>query len=219
MRMIRCSMYCSELENYNGGAEMKENRYGNSSRKSKETDVYAEVRLNGIGTSKISTGIGFFDHMIELMSAHGGFEIRLTCKGDLDIDGHHSIEDCGIVLGKAFADALGDKKGIARYGTSFVPMDESLAFVSIDISGRPHLSFQVPSMNSLVGGFDTQLLEEFFRAFSTHCALTLHVTVLYGKNSHHMIEAVFKAFGRALKQAYSLEGDERNVPSTKGIID
>lgn len=194
-------------------------RCGSSTRKSKETEVIAEICLNGKGQSEISTGIGFFDHMIELMSAHGGFEIQLTCKGDLNVDGHHTVEDCGIVLGKAFADALGDKRGIARYGTAFVPMDESLAFVSIDVSGRPHLSLQIPSMSPLVGGFDTQLLEEFFKAFSTHCALTLHVSVLYGRNSHHMIEAVFKAFSRALKQAVSLDGDETKLPSTKGIID
>jgi len=198
---------------------MKENRIGRASRKSKETEVHGSVCFNGGGMSKVSTGIGFFDHMIELMAGHGGFEIQLNAKGDLGVDGHHTVEDCGIVLGKAFAEALGDKKGIARYGTSFVPMDESLAFVSIDVSGRPYLSFQVPYMNPMVGKFDTQLLEEFFRAFSVHCALTLHLTVMYGKNSHHMIEAIFKAFGRALRLASSYEGNESNVPSTKGIID
>ena len=198
---------------------MKTLRCGKSSRKSNETEVFAEVLLKREGLSKINTGIGFFDHMIEMMSAHGGFEIQLACKGDLDVDGHHTVEDCGIVLGKAFADALGDKKGIARYGTAFIPMDESLAFVSIDVSGRPYLSYQVPLMSPLIGRFDTQLLEEFLRAFSMHCGLTLHVTVLYGKNSHHMIEAVFKAFGRALRQAVAFDGEEGSIPSTKGIID
>ena len=198
---------------------MKALRCGKASRKSNETEVSAEIVLKREGLSKITTGIGFFDHMIELMAAHGGFDIKLTCNGDLDVDGHHTVEDCGIVLGKAFADLLGDKKGIARYGTAFVPRDESLAFVSIDVSGRPYLSYQVPLMTPLVGGFDTQLLEEFLRAFTTHCGLTLHITVLYGKNSHHMIEAVFKALGRALRQAVAFEGEEGIMPSTKGIID
>jgi len=198
---------------------MKDLRCGKSSRKSNETEVLAEVHLRGESISKINTGIGFFDHMLELMASHGGFEIHLTCKGDLDIDGHHTVEDCGIVLGKAFTEAIGRKEGITRYGTAFIPMDESLAFVSIDVSGRPYLSFQAPSMLPLVGGFDTQLLEEFLRAFSMHCGLTLHATVLYGKNSHHMIEAVFKALGRALRQSVALEGGKREIPSTKGIID
>jgi len=194
-------------------------RSGKAERVTNETNVLAEVKLKRVNPSKINTKIGFFDHMIDLMAAHGNFEINMSCEGDLNVDGHHTVEDAGIVLGKAFLYALGDKRGITRYGTAFVPMDESLALVSLDISGRPFLSYQVPALTQTIGEFDTQLVEEFFRAFSVHCGLTLHIAVLYGKNSHHMIEAVFKAFGRALKQAVTFEEDASKIPSTKGIID
>jgi imidazoleglycerol-phosphate dehydratase len=194
-------------------------RIGNVTRKSTETRVDVEVTLEGKGTSQIHTGIGFFDHMLILLASHGSFNLRVSCSGDLEVDGHHTVEDVGIVLGKAFDKALGDRKGIYRYGTFFVPMDESLAMASVDISGRPHVHYRVPELASMVGEFDTQLTEEFFRAFCNHCGVTLHLRVLYGRNTHHMLEAAFKAFARALKQAVAICNQEENVPSTKGIID
>ena len=194
-------------------------RTGEFTRASAETRIEAEVTLEGKGISRIDTGIGFFDHMLELFTMHGGFDISITCDGDLEVDGHHTVEDTGIVLGKAFDKALGERKGIARYGTFFVPMDESLAMVSIDIGGRPYLYYQTPELTEKVGQFDTQLAEEFFRAFSNNCGIAIHVRVLYGRNTHHMLEAVFKAFGRAMKQATAIEGDLKRIPSTKGIID
>jgi len=186
---------------------------------SAETRVEAEITLEGSGVSQIDTGIGFFDHMLELFTLHGGFDIHLSCNGDLEVDGHHTVEDTGIVLGKAFAKALGERKDIARYGTFFVPMDESLAMVCIDIGGRPFLYYQTPDLAGRVGQFDTQLAEEFFRAFSNSCGIGIHVRVLYGRNTHHMLEAVFKAFGRAMKQAVTITGNTGQVPSTKGVMD
>ncbi|NLO81857.1 MAG: imidazoleglycerol-phosphate dehydratase HisB [Clostridiales bacterium] len=194
-------------------------RTGKFSRVSNETRIEAEVTLEGSGVSQIDTGIGFFDHMLELFTMHGGFDINLSCRGDLEVDGHHTVEDAGIVLGKAFDIALGERRGIARYGTFFVPMDESLAMASIDIGGRPYLYYQTPELNEKVGQFDTQLAEEFFRAFAYSCGIGLHVRVLYGRNTHHMLEAVFKAFGRALKQAAAIVEDTGRIPSTKGIMD
>lgn len=194
-------------------------RIGLAERVSSETKSYAEFCLSRSESGKIKTKVGFFDHMIDLLAVHGDFTITLDCDGDLEVDGHHTVEDAGIVLGKAFSNAVGDKKGINRYGTFFVPMDESLAMVSLDISGRPFLCYQVPTLTQKIGDFDTQLVEEFFRAFSLHAGITLHISVLYGKNSHHMIEAVFKAFGRALRQAVAIGGNTDAIPSSKGIID
>lgn len=196
-------------------------RIGMATRKSFETDVSVSVNLNGKGSINIETGIGFFDHMLTLFAAHGCFELNVNCIGDLEIDGHHTVEDIGIVMGKVFRQALGERKGILRYGTTFLPMDESLVMVSLDISGRPYLHYEVPALNSLVGDFDTQLVEEFLRSFSNHCGLTLHIRVLYGRNTHHIIEGIFKAFGRALKQAVALDPEItlESIPSTKGIID
>lgn len=194
-------------------------RIGRAERHSKETSVRVEINLEGRGQAQIDTGIGFFDHMLNILAGHSGFDLIVECRGDLNIDGHHTVEDVGIVLGRAFAQALGDKKGICRYGTCFVPMDESLAMVSLDISGRPYLHYEMPPLAPMVGNFDTQLAEEFFRAFCNQCGVTLHVRVLYGKNAHHMLEAVFKAFARALRQAVSIGKEMDKVPSTKGIID
>jgi imidazoleglycerol-phosphate dehydratase len=188
-------------------------------RRSAETKVEAEVKLEGSGAAQVHTGIGFFDHMLVLLAWHSGFDLCVNCSGDLNVDGHHTVEDVGIVLGRAFARALGDKKGISRYGTCFIPMDESLAMVSVDISGRPYLHYETPQLAPMVGGFDTQLVEEFFRAFCIQCGAALHVRVLYGRNTHHMLEAVFKAFARALKQAVVIEENSEKVPSTKGIMD
>ncbi len=190
-------------------------------RKSYETDISLFICLEGEGNIEIDSGIGFFDHMLTLLAAHGSFDISLRCVGDLYVDGHHTVEDIGIVFGKAFRKALGDRKGINRYGTVFVPMDECLAMVSLDISGRPYLHYEVPEMAERVGDFDTELLEEFLRAFSVHGGITLHVRVLYGKNTHHIIESIFKALGRALKTAVALEENmtDMKIPSTKGILD
>jgi len=198
---------------------MSQLRSASVSRNSSETQISAKVVIDGSGKVDINTGIGFFDHMLNLFAKHGSFNITIECKGDLEIDGHHTVEDCGIVLGKAFSQAIGDKKGINRYGSFFAPMDEALAFVAIDVSGRPHLEFESPELQLIVGDFDSELFEEFLKAFIIHCAITLHLKVLYGKNTHHMIEAGFKALARALKQALAIEGNGNEIPSTKGIID
>lgn len=194
-------------------------RFGKADRTSTETQVTVDISLNGKGRVNCKTGIGFFDHMLTLLAAHGGFDLNVEAKGDLEVDGHHTVEDVGIVLGKALHQALGDKEGIQRYGTSFVPMDESLAMVSLDISGRPYLHMEFPSLAPMVGDFDTQLLEEFFRAFSIHGGITLHIRVLYGRNTHHMVEAAFKAMGRSLRQAVSISSQWEGAPSTKGLLD
>ena len=187
-------------------------------RKTKETQIQLEINLDGTGRSSVKTGLGFFDHMLTLFSAHSKVDLKLTVHGDLDVDGHHTVEDVGIALGKAFADALGDKKGICRYGTFYLPMDESLAFVTLDISGRPFLVYDGGEMSPMVGGFDTELTEEFLRAFAMHAGITLHVKVLYGTNTHHKIEAIFKALGHALRIAVSQDPKVKGVPSTKGML-
>lgn len=195
------------------------NRKGSEKRTTNETCVSVTIELDGKGKAYCRTGIGFFDHMLTLFAAHGSFDLRVEAKGDLKVDGHHTVEDAGIVLGRALDKALGDRSGINRYGTFFVPMDESLAMVSLDISGRPYLYTELPAMAPMVGDFDTQLLEEFLRAFSVHSGITLHVRVMYGKNSHHMIEAVFKALGRSLRQAVNIAAGSGHIPSTKGLLD
>lgn len=188
------------------------------SRKTMETDITVSVQLDGSGITDIATGIGFFDHMLTLWARHGLFDLTVRMQGDLYVDGHHSVEDAGIVLGQALLKALGDKAGIKRYGTVFVPMDEALAMVSLDISGRPYLVFEGELPSIKIGEFDSELLEEFLRALAVHAGLTLHVRILYGKNAHHMVEAVFKALGRALDEA--TRKDERivGVMSTKGML-
>ena len=187
-------------------------------RKTKETDIKVSVDLDGKGKSQINTGIGFFDHMLNLMTVHGQLDLDLRCDGDLEVDGHHSVEDIGIALGDAFKEAIGDKKGICRYGTFYLPMDESLAFVTLDISGRPFLVYDGGEMAPMVGGFDTELVEEFLRAFAMHAGITLHVKVLYGANTHHKIEAIFKALGHALRISVSNDPKVTGVPSTKGML-
>lgn len=187
-------------------------------RNTAETAITAAVNIDGTGQADIATGIGFFDHMLNLWTRHGLFDLTLTVQGDLEVDGHHSVEDAGIVLGQALLKALGDKAGIKRYGTVFVPMDETLAMVSLDISGRPFLVYEAALPPVRIGEFDSELLEEFLRALAVHAGLTLHVRVLYGKNAHHIVEAVFKALGRALDEA--TRKDERivGVMSTKGTL-
>ena len=194
------------------------NRTGSVQRTSRETHAAVTINLDGKGAADCSTGIGFFDHMLALFAAHGGFDLRIEAKGDLEVDGHHTVEDVGIVLGKALQEALGDKKDIQRYGTAFVPMDEALAMVSLDISGRPYLHMELPALAPMAGDFDTQLLEEFSGHFR-YIADYLHIRVLYGRNTHHMIEAVFKALGRSFRQAVDRNGQWKGIPSTKGLLD
>jgi imidazoleglycerol-phosphate dehydratase len=186
------------------------------SRKTKETDINLSVDLDGNGSVSIDTGIGFFDHMLTALAVHSGVDMTVKCKGDLNVDGHHSVEDIGICLGKAFAEALGDKAGIARYGSAFVPMDEALAFCALDISGRAFLVFDASFSDDRIGEFDTCLAEEFFRAFAFNAGITLHIKEEYGKNDHHICEAIFKAVAHALKQALASNGGA--VLSTKGVL-
>ena len=188
-------------------------------RETKETNVSVSLNLDGNGTYEVNTGVGFFDHMLELFTRHSMLDLNVKCDGDLHVDAHHTVEDTGIVLGRAMLTALGDKKGIRRYGTAFVPMDEALCQVSLDVSGRPFLYYKAPFMQSNLGTFDAELVEEFLRALAMNAGLTLHVRVHYGANAHHMIESVFKALGRACREAF--EQDPRakgQIPSTKGSL-
>jgi len=188
-------------------------------RKTKETQIAAEMKLDGTGTYTIKTPIPFFDHMLTLMCKHGLFDMKLVAKGDVEIDDHHTVEDTGIVLGKVLKEALGDMKGISRYGQASVPMDEALAQVSLDISGRQYLVYNVAfPKKSKLREFDPDLIEDFLQAFAGSAGLTLHVNVPYGRNTHHIIEAVFKALGRALKQAVTIDPRVKGVPSTKGSL-
>ncbi|MBD5138550.1 MAG: imidazoleglycerol-phosphate dehydratase HisB [Ruminococcus sp.] len=184
-------------------------------RKTKETDITVKLDLDG-GNADISTEIGFFDHMLTAFAVHGGIGLTVKAVGDLQVDGHHTVEDVGIVLGKAFKEAIGDMKGIARYGTAFIPMDEALGFASIDISGRPFLVFNAEFSDDRIGEFDTCLAEEFFRAFAFNAGVTLHLKCEYGKNDHHIAEALFKAAAHAVKAAKAVSGSE--ILSTKGVL-
>lgn len=195
-----------------------EKREASVKRETAETSVALTLRLDGDGQGQIDSGIGFFDHMLNLFAAHGQFDLTLRCDGDLEVDGHHSVEDIGITLGQALKKALGDKRGIRRYGTFYLPMDEALAFVSLDISGRPFLVYEAGEMTPMLGGYDTELTEEFLRALAVNAGLTLHVKILYGTNSHHKIEAIFKALGHALREAVSIDPRVKGIPSTKGSI-
>ena len=183
-----------------------------------ETKIEVSLELDGAGKTDISTGIGFFDHMLNLFAAHGRFDLKVRCDGDIEVDGHHSVEDIGIALGQALKEALGDKRGIARYGAFYLPMDEALAFVSLDISRRPYLVYEGGEMAPMIGDYDTELTEEFLRALAVNAGLTLHARVLYGKNSHHKVEAIFKALGHALRIAVSKDPRMDGVPSTKGVL-
>ncbi len=185
-------------------------------RKTRETDITLSIDLDGKGNVSVDTGIGFFDHMLTALAVHCGIDLNVKCQGDLYVDAHHTVEDTGICLGKAFAQALGDKSGIARYGSAYVPMDESLAFCSLDISGRAFLVFNAQFSDDRIGQFDTCLTEEFFRAFAFNAGITLHIREEYGKNDHHICEAIFKAVAHALKQAIAVNGGA--VLSTKGVL-
>ncbi len=184
-------------------------------RKTKETDIRLALSLEG-GEIAVDTGIGFFDHMLTALAFYAGFGLNLTAKGDLEVDGHHTVEDTGIVLGKALGQALGDKAGITRFAGAFVPMDEALARTVLDISGRPYLVFEAEMPQEVIGGYDSCLTEEFMRALAVNAGLTLHQHALYGKNAHHITEALFKSLGLALKEAVRIQG--AHVTSTKGVL-
>lgn len=188
-------------------------------RQTAETDITLALNLDGTGQADLHSGIGFFDHMLEQIARHGLIDLRVHCQGDLHIDGHHTVEDIGIALGQALAQAVGDKKGIARYGHAYVPLDEALSRVVIDLSGRPGLSFHAAFTSGMIGALDTQLVQEFFQGVVNHAGMTLHIDNLRGINAHHQCETIFKAFGRALRMA--LAHDSRSagiVPSTKGCL-
>ena len=187
------------------------------SRKTAETDIILSLNLDGTGKSSIDTGCGFLNHMLTLFAAHGKFDLRVKCVGDTDVDDHHSVEDIGICLGQAFQNALGDKRGITRYGSFLLPMDEALILSAVDISGRSCLCYDLEIPTEKIGTFDTELVEEFFLAFTRCCPMSLHLKQLAGKNSHHIVEGTFKSVARALKAAVALDGSNE-IPSTKGVL-
>ncbi len=188
------------------------------SRQTAETKIKLDFAIDGSGKTAIQTGVGFFDHMLTLFTKHGRFDLKVECDGDTEVDQHHSVEDIGIVLGQAFYDSIGTKEGIERYATVSTPMDEALSTVSLDISGRSFLVFNVDGMKDKVGDFDTELVEEFFLAFTNNAKINLHINLQYGKNTHHIIESIFKGFGRALRVASAINPDVKGVPSTKGTL-
>lgn len=192
-------------------------RIGEVTRATRETDIYILVELDGCGKADISTGIGFFDHMLTALAKHSGISMTIQVKGDLEVDCHHTIEDTGIALGQALNRALGDKSGIVRYGTSYIPMDESLAMCSLDISNRSFLVFNCEFTNQSCGGYDLCMTEEFFRAFAFNSGITMHINLLYGSNDHHKAEAIYKAVAHALKTAVSFNEDGSTL-STKGVL-
>ncbi|MDD6212742.1 MAG: imidazoleglycerol-phosphate dehydratase HisB [Clostridiales bacterium] len=187
-------------------------------RNTKETKIQVDLNLDGRGKAEIDTGIGFFDHMLNGFAKHGFFDLGLHCDGDLEVDCHHTIEDCGIALGTAIRDAAGDKKGIRRYGSCILPMDEALVLCAVDLSGRPYFVYDAEFTNPSIGGMDTQMAREFFYAVSYTAAMNLHIKVFYGSNDHHIMEAMFKAFAKALDQAVSMDDRISDVLSTKGSL-
>ena len=193
-------------------------RHSNVQRVTGETDIKLKLCLDGNGDAVINTSVPFMNHMLTLFTRHGGFNLELVATGDTDVDAHHTVEDMGICVGHAIREALGDKNGIGRYGHVILPMDESLVLVAVDISGRGYLAFEVPMPTAKVGAFDTELVEEFMRALAVNAGLTLHVKLLAGSNTHHIIEAVFKGLGRALRPAVEIIDPARGVPSTKGVL-
>ncbi len=194
------------------------NREATVTRKTKETDITLRLKIDGEGRAGISTGIGFFDHMLVLFAKHGLFDLEVQAKGDLEVDSHHTVEDVGLALGQALREALGDKAGLCRYGWCLLPMDDALARVAVDCGGRPYLAYEAPEQAGPVGNFPFQLVEEFLRAFSVQGGLNLHVALLDGRDSHHMAEAVFKGLARALDQATRVDPRVQGVPSTKGTL-
>jgi len=199
-------------------AQPSSGRQARIERRTTETQIVLELNLDGTGAAKVETTIPFFDHMLEAWTKHGLMDLTVDARGDTEVDLHHTVEDVGICLGKAFKEALGDKKGIVRYGASFLPMDEALLHAAVDISGRPYLVFNVPLQRTRIGSFDLDLLKDFFRAFAFNAEVTLHVTMHYGDNLHHIAEAVFKAVARALAEATRLNPRIADVLSTKGAL-
>ncbi len=197
---------------------MKRHRKAEIHRKTKETEITLKIDLDGSGKHSIQTRIPFFDHMLRLLAYHSAVDLILKAKGDPEVDAHHTVEDVGICLGEGLRKALGEMKGIRRYGMALIPMDETLASIALDLSMRPSLVFHMKPKRSRIGSFDLELVEEFFKAFSNHGKFTLHINLLYGRNSHHMVEAVFKGMGRALREAVSRDERLTEVPSTKGIL-
>lgn len=198
--------------------ETKKARRAEIERKTAETQISIKLNLDGEGKCDIATGIGFLDHMLTLLAKHSFMDLTVKAKGDLEVDSHHTVEDIGIVLGEALREALGDKAGIHRYGNCFIPMDETLAQVCLDFSGRPFLVFGAEIPKIQLGNYDTEMTEEFFRAVAVHCGLTLHIRVLYGSNVHHIIEAIFKAFARAVAEATAVDPRVKGVMSSKGVL-
>lgn len=197
--------------------KMREDRKAEVKRKTKETEIHLKIDLDGSGKHSIQTGLPFFDHMLSLMAYHGRIDLSLRARGDLPVDGHHTVEDVGICLGEAIRKALGEAKGIWRYGWGMVPMDESLVSVALDLSMRPCLVYHVKLRRTRIGTFDLELVEEFLKALTNHARMTLHVNLLYGRNSHHMVESIFKGLGRALREAVSKDERAKGIPSTKGV--
>lgn len=197
---------------------MKRHRRAEVKRKTKETEISLKIDLDGSGEYAIDTGIPFFDHMLSLLTHHAALSLSLKAEGDIGVDAHHTVEDVGICLGQGIRKALGEAKGIERYGSALMPMDEALASVALDVSMRPWLVFNVKLRRSKIGTFDLELVEEFFKAVCNHARITVHINLLYGRNSHHMVEAIFKGFGRALRQAISVGECSSCVPSTKGML-
>ena len=187
-------------------------------RNTAETNISLKVNLDGTGKTEVGTGVGFLNHMLTLFAAHGKFDLEVRCVGDTDVDDHHSVEDVGICLGQAFRQALGDKRGITRYGSFLLPMDEALILAAVDISGRSSLNDALEIPTEKIGSFDTELVEEFFLGFTRSCPMSLHLRKLAGTNSHHIVEGAFKAFGRAMKAAVALDGTDKS-PSTKGVLE
>ncbi|MEA3406695.1 MAG: imidazoleglycerol-phosphate dehydratase HisB [Chloroflexota bacterium] len=187
-------------------------------RETRETDIHLTLDLDGEGRWKLDTGVPFLDHMLSHVAKHGLFDLTITCEGDVEVDAHHSVEDIGIVLGQALQEALGDKVGIYRYGQQMIPMDEALVLVALDFSGRSLLVYDAPLPASRVGDFDTELVPEFLQALARHAGLTLHVRLFHGENTHHIIEAIFKGLGKALRQAVALDPGRSDIPSTKGLL-
>lgn len=187
-------------------------------RNTAETNISLKVNLDGTGKTEVNTGVGFLNHMLTLFAAHGKFDLEVRCVGDTDVDDHHSVEDVGICLGQAFRQALGDKRGITRYGSFLLPMDETLILAAVDISGRSSLNDALEIPTEKIGSFDTELVEEFFLGFTRSCPMSLHLRKLAGTNSHHIVEGAFKAFGRAMKAAVALDGTD-SIPSTKGVLE
>ena len=187
-------------------------------RNTAETNISLKVNLDGTGKTEVNTGVGFLNHMLTLFAAHGRFDLEVRCVGDTDVDDHHSVEDVGICLGQAFRQALGDKRGITRYGSFLLPMDETLILAAVDISGRSSLNDALEIPTEKIGSFDTELVEEFFLGFTRSCPMSLHLRKLAGTNSHHIVEGAFKAFGRAMKAAVALDGTD-SIPSTKGVLE